>query len=128
MGQIELTNSVAGVNLTVGWIGNFRSALGFWDFPEALRILGQSLQAPALVLPRRTAAELGLDDLEGAIGLIRTQVMESHRPSHQVGELKSGGIGGFRNYHQLKREGLAHDVGAVTDAPKGQFQVGISSR
>jgi len=87
MGQIGLTNSAAGVTLILSWTGNFRSALGFWDFPEALRISGQSLQAPALVLPRRIAAKLGLDDLEGTIGLIRSQVMECHRPSHQVGEL-----------------------------------------
>jgi hypothetical protein len=39
-GQIGLTNSVAGVNLIIVRTGNFRAALGFWDFPEALRISG----------------------------------------------------------------------------------------
>ena len=37
-GEIQIAKMKKAGKLAASWTGNFRSALGFWDFPGALRI------------------------------------------------------------------------------------------
>ena len=63
-----------------------------------------------------------MDDFTGRVCLPRAEVLDPHGRSHQVRELKSGGVGGFGDHDQLEGQGLAQGIGAGTDPAKGQLE------
>jgi len=76
-----------------------RSTEGSWSFrgPFAFPCLGR---------PRKfgQSADLGPDDLEGAAGLVRTQVRQRDGPRRQVRELQADGVRRLRHEHRLELE------------------------
>ena len=82
--------------------GNFRSALGFWGFPEALRFSGEALQTPSSNLSLWAAAELGFQNLIGPVRLQRPQRLDTDGSGHQVGQLHTGRVGFLRRHDDVK--------------------------
>ena len=111
------------MSVITSWTGNIRSALGFWDFPEALRISGEKFYSPVFHFARWAAAELGFDNFISTVGLARTQMMNANGASNQVCKLQSGRVCRFRNHDEIERQRLMQRVCAIANAAKGQFQL-----
>ncbi len=66
-----------------------------------------------------------MDDFKSPVWLCGTQVMERNRPSHEICELETGGIGRFRDHDQAERKWFVERIGAIAYAPECQFKLGI---
>jgi len=75
--------------LALSRTGNFRSALGLWFHRGPFAFSGQNLESPAFHFSRRAAAHLRQHDIVSAVGLAGTEMLQSDRPGHEVGDLQA---------------------------------------
>ena len=76
------------------WTGNFRSALGLWEFPEPFAFSGNDAET--------IGQEFRGNDVVSLIGLRRPKVMQTHWASHEVSHLEARGIGCLGHHDELK--------------------------
>ena len=96
-------NSLASVTsdryVSIKGLGISRSTEGSWNFrgPFVFPRLGPSRKLGQ-------SPDLGSDDLEGAVGLVRTQVRQRDGPRRQVRQLQADRVRRLRHEHRLEIE------------------------
>jgi hypothetical protein len=87
-----------------------------------------NIGAPIAVSVGRVSHQLLADEVEGAIGLLRTQYTQPDRASHQIRQVKSGGVRALFCDHELERQRRPESVVPCANALERRFEVVVLLR